>query len=740
MKVAPHGAVGVVCSMCASHARRERCSACGALRPISVRNPDTTSTCRSCNRRNKAELVRDANRGVIVDAVGRAEPQLGLSVISAAVDSVCDTTRRLNSLAAALREDPDCLINASGRAPREADRLVSAMTAAGATRLRLPSCAVCAKTPPTLIGRTGQRLCPSCNTKKRVETCSGCGVEMPVVGRAADGGALCWICVRRDPSHQKLCSICAKPGHITARRDGQAICVRCYGRPHRTCEGCGRTAPTSGGRDRPRLCSACRPPRRETICAYCAKRASVSAIWAAGPACSTCYQRTLASKGTCEGCGQLRRIDPRDTSNRALCSDCAGLPPLAVCEGCGGEDRIWRNRRCFACNLDARLDVILAGPQGGIPDHLASLRAGLAGTESPRAVLRWLDEPRVEAVLCGLAAGTLVVDHATLDDIGGSSAWMGHLRQVLVNAGVLAGRDETVAALQRWVDAQLDKIGDPEDRNLVAAYATWWVIRRRRSRQASRPADDTGYDHTAIARAIELLAWLRNHELTLGSCTQADIDLWLASGPPARRHARRFIRWARRQHLCQAIDIVRRRDPVPAPAADVKELAATARRLLADDTIALADRVAGLLVILYGQPLTRVAALEEIHVAQHGKITTLRLGVTPIELPEPFGQLVRQLVATRRSHAALADHAGRWLFPGGRPGRHIGADQLETRLNRIGIRARATRTTMLLEHATQLAPAVIADMLGLSPNTAVRWVKAAAGDWNAYAAMRAHSG
>jgi hypothetical protein len=44
---------------------------------------------------------------------------------------------------------------------------------------------------------------------------------------------------------------------------------------------------------------------------------------------------------------------------------------------------------------------------------------------------------------------------------------------------------------------------------------------------------------------------------------------------------------------------------------------------------------------------------------------------------------------------------------------------------------------MLLELAGELAPAVISDMLGLNPTTAVRWARAAAGDWNAYAAQRA---
>jgi integrase len=411
---------------------------------------------------------------------------------------------------------------------------------------------------------------------------------------------------------------------------------------------------------------------------------------------------------------------------------------MAVCQGCGNEDRIWRRQCCFACNLALRVYDLLAGPGRPIPDHLSGLRAVLVATASPRAVLRWLDNPAVESVLTGLGQGDLSVSHDSLDAMG-SSRQTAYLRQVLVTAGVLPERDETVAALQAWVDRQLQLVDHLEDRNLVAAYATWWVIRRRRNRQTRRPTSDTGWDHLAIARAIELLAWLRAHHTSLQTCTQADIDLWLASGPPVRRHARRFIRWARRQRLCGPIDIPHRPDAVPVATADIAELAATARRLLNDPNLALADRVAGLLAILYAQPLSRIAALQVAHIAMGDQVTTLQLGATPVELPEPLGQLVRQLAATRHSRAALAGTDSPWLFPGVRPGRPMHPARLQNRLGRLGIRARAARTTMLLELAGELAPTVIADTLGLYPNTAVRWVKAAAGDWNAYAAARARS-
>ncbi len=334
----------------------------------------------------------------------------------------------------------------------------------------------------------------------------------------------------------------------------------------------------------------------------------MAVVWAAGPACATCYKRVLQSKQVCEGCGSLRRADPRVKGERRLCSDCAGLPAMGVCQGCGHEDRIWRNHHCFACNLADRLDFLLRGADGTAGPKVAALRSVLAATSSPRAVLRWLDNPTVAGALEGLASSKVPFTHEALDQMGTNRA-VAHLRHVLVSTRALPERNETAASLEAWVDDQLERVDDPEDRRMVGAYASWWVVRRRRARLARRPTLSVGYDHEGILRAIELLSWLRAHDRSLATCTQADIDLWLASGPPGRREARRFVRWAGSHRLCGEVVIGPRREAVPVASTDVAEIIAIARRLMTDQTVALADRVAGLLLILYGQPRGHRAAV-----------------------------------------------------------------------------------------------------------------------------------
>ena len=55
----------------------------------------------------------------------------------------------------------------------------------------------------------------------------------------------------------------------------------------------------------------------------------------------------------------------------------------------------------------------------------------------------------------------------------------------------------------------------------------------------------------------------------------------------------------------------------------------------------------------------------------------------------------------------------------------------------LGVDPRADRNTALLQLATEVPPAVLADLLGLHIGTAIHWANEAGGDWTNYAAIRA---
>jgi hypothetical protein len=113
----------------------------------------------------------------------------------------------------------------------------------------------------------------------------------------------------------------------------------------------------------------------------------------------------------------------------------------------------------------------------------------------------------------------------------------------------------------------------------------------------------------------------------------------------------------------------------------------------------------------------------------------LRLGDTPVEVPEPLATQIRDLVCRRRGHAAIGHTDDTpWLFPGGRAGQPISAARLQVRLTRLGIPARAGRAAALMDLAAQLPAVVLSKLLGISLGAATGWNQAAGNTRAGYAA------
>jgi hypothetical protein len=176
-------------------------------------------------------------------------------------------------------------------------------------------------------------------------------------------------------------------------------------------------------------------------------------------------------------------------------------------------------------------------------------------------------------------------------------------------------------------------------------------------------------------------------------------------------------------------------------ALDADERWTIARRLLHDDSVELLDRVAGSFVLLYAQPLSRVAVVTHEQITTTGDTVSVQFGRYAIEIPAPLDQLVATLAATgRRPHGSIGTPTtSPWLFLGHLPGRPITAGRLGARLGTLGIDARAARRSALIQLAAELPAPVLADTLGIKITTASDWVKSAGGDWSSYAAATARA-
>ena len=309
---------------------------------------------------------------------------------------------------------------------------------------------------------------------------------------------------------------------------------------------------------------------------------------------------------------------------------------------------------------------------------------------------------------------------------------------MLTAAGALPPRDEDLARAGQWLAVILDTIGPAADRRLVQAYATWQVMRRLRASAAgtARPRTPTAHARNNIRAAASLLAWLRGRGTTLGACGQADIDQWLHTGPSAGL-ARDFLSWAAARGHCQRLTI-----PAPpratGPALGQDQRWRLAARLLHDAALDPTDRVAGCLLLLYGQPLSRIAAMTTSQVIRRDSETFIRLGRHDVPVPGPLADAAFQLISGGRSYRGVGSPpATAWLFPGHLPGRPITAARLGERLRSIGIYAQTGRRAALLDLAAQLPAAVLADLLGLHETTAAKWMHQSGGDWSRYAAQLA---
>ena len=674
------------------------CAVCGKLRAVSSRDRAGQPRCSSCPPDSGPDPVE-----TIVGVVAAMDADVDAGTVRAAIEEVTSRAGQRRRLAWAIQDRPELLTGAGAHAPVPSVlRLIDALCEAGATRMIRPPCPHCGRVVNLSKLRDGLRICRGCEARLRAVPCARCGAVRDPVTRDDQGQPICPNCFMRDPANHE-------------------ICVRC-----------GRRRPVSVRVADGPICPSCRPTK-EMTCAICGRRAPAEISKATGrPWCRACQKRWAR----CAGCGQSRPVRGGSIS-RPLCATCTRPDPSfwKRCPTCAETTKL-TDGPCVRCDIRQQLTGLLGGPDGAIRPELQALYQNLAAVERPATVARWLKHEHTRSVLGGLSSGKLALAHETLDRLRPAKT-VEHLRAVLVATGALEARDEHMVRLEAWVTAAIGTRTDPDERYLLKRYAVWHLMRRLRRQHKAEP---TTYNQATLIKAhvrvaIELLDWFQSRDLTLASADQGHLDTWLATeGATRRGDAGNFIRWAATQKLCH-LQLPAIRWAGPSASIDADKRWEQARWLLGDDSLETADRVAGLLVLLYAQRVAAISRLTLKHIEHSSDAVSLRLGARPIVLPDPLAALILDLSANRSGHAALGDQGtSPWLFPGGQPGRPISASRLTERLQQLGIYAGTARCSALMQLATELPAAVIARMLGIHIKVAVEWQRAASGDWTGYAA------
>lgn len=488
-----------------------------------------------------------------------------------------------------------------------------------------------------------------------------------------------------------------------------------------------------------------RPQRRNVIrgrpkvadgameCARCHREIRrTAATWTDGRICNSCYYEATSLYGDCPSCGFHRLLPGRlDIGDQPVCRDCARIRQSFYCTSCNEERRPYRGNVCARCSL--RDDLEKAFWHSNSPAGFSQLIDALCAAERAESIITWKRSDKVQELLRSLGDGTTPLTHDGLDQFVPAGRHVEHLRAILQHHEVLPARDKYLAYFERWIEDKLRAVSDSDISRPIRQFATWHHLKRINElalvgKPTRGPVHASKQD---ITEALEFLEWLRHeHGRTIAECTQQDVDLWVRTGPTTRHLVRTFLVWCKKMRINRSITLGHRQAKTVRVLTQDQRLE-WIRVLLTGDNESLPYRVAGTVLLLYAQPLVKVAAIpmSKVLVAPDG--LSLELGVTASPVPEPFAELLKSHISNR-PNLRTAGAGNHWLFPGYRPGEHLHPNTLMARIRWLGIDLLGARNAALRELVTQVPPPVVAEMLGYSDQVVHRHASLTAQPWSRY--------
>jgi hypothetical protein len=354
----------------------------------------------------------------------------------------------------------------------------------------------------------------------------------------------------------------------------------------------------------------------------------------------------------------------------------------------------------------------------------------------PSAGLAWLRNRPALDLLTALATGTLELTHEAL------SAWpnrqaSGHLRDLLTSIAILPDRDPHLAVFESWLHHRLESLTGHPHLGVLRRYATFaLLVRLRAAAPGTLVTGSARYATRAFTCGQAFCDWLQAARITPGGLTQAGLDRWhAAASRTTAKMTSGFFGFAMTEGFLPRLKLPAH----PAAGLSAQPISqqhrlALIRHALTDHAGPVRTRAAGMLVLLFAQPASRITRLTMDDITADGTGTTfLRLGDPPVCVPEPFAALIRQAAATARPAAVVATASG-WLFPGQNAGRPLHPATLSHLLTQYGIPVPAARTAAFRALVQQAPAPVIAQALGYSGTAATNNAAAAADTWSRYAA------
>lgn len=279
-------------------------------------------------------------------------------------------------------------------------------------------------------------------------------------------------------------------------------------------------------------------------------------------------------------------------------------------------------------------------------DELLSMATALKAMKRSNSGLTWIRQKHVTEFLQNLAIAPLIT-HEAFDALPKSHT-RDFVRGLLVEHGALPPRRDIYRArYEEWAKEALERVRDPENRDVLRRYIRWHHLRRMN--QMDNVSQGTFLrSKQTVTVAIELVNWLTDHGIELGELEQEHLDAWINDGTTTRLLSDRFLAWAIKARLVHPeLKVRRHRRGTSPPRMSALDQDHAVQRVVHTKEITRRDRAAAILVLVFGQQIEDVVTLTWDDVKVSDEIVTVRVGKIDIALPDPLDQPGANSLLTR---------------------------------------------------------------------------------------------
>jgi integrase len=472
-------------------------------------------------------------------------------------------------------------------------------------------------------------------------------------------------------------------------------------------------------------------PTKYTECERCDQAYQTVAWWQDTPICCYCYLAGKRTTGRCVQCGYIGICPGRTSTGQYLCRTCSGIRLNVDCVVCGEEAELYRAGHCWRCELAMQVEQLLADPAtGGINEQLQPLASALKSMTRPNSGVTWLRDKQVRSTLQQLAqAGT--IDQSVLANLPRSRRTL-HIRALLAEHGIAVARVDYREKFDTWSADKLSELSDPASQLVIRSYIRWHLAHKL---DDACSAGRFLASKQSVTVAVDFMNWLAQQSISFADVSQSHVDSYLSEGNETRRLLTRFLPWATKSYSLPTLEITpHRRDTTREKTAD--EQIEQLRILFANPDMTPPDRLMAALILVFGQQTHKVVALHWGDITTVDGALAVTLGKHPVILEHPLDELVAAVRDSPTNRQTASNAKSHWVFPGYAPGSHLNASHVRIRLKKLGFPSLSTRIGTWQTITQTTPPPILADALGLSPQTAIRHARRGSGQYGAYVADR----